>query len=84
MLKGEATWNFTVMFLQLWQHVSEAPVDYEKYHISPKDFPIEIQNKGDGFVQPYADNPLFSEVVSEYDTPCHKIHLYYDTVSDCR
>ena len=65
MLKGEATWNFTVMFLQLWQHVSNAPVDYEAYHIPSSEFPPECQNHSDGFVQPYADNPLFSEVVAE-------------------
>lgn len=65
MLKGEATWNFTVMFLQLWQHASGAPVDYEKYHIMPCDFPTECRTKADGFVQPYADNPLFSEIVAE-------------------
>lgn len=65
MLKGEATWNFTVMFLQLWQHVSNAPVDYEAYHTPTSAFPPECQNCTDGFVQPYADNPLFSEVVAE-------------------
>lgn len=65
MLKGEATWNFTVMFLQLWQHVSEQPVDYEKYHLDINDFPPECIKHADGFVQPYADNPLFSEVVAE-------------------
>lgn len=65
MLKGEATWNFTVMFLQFWQHVSGSPVDYEKYHVTPCDFPTDCQNGADGFVQPYADNPLFSEIVAE-------------------
>jgi len=65
MLKGEATWNFTVMFLQLWQHVSGAPVDYKKYLVSPSDFPDECRHEADGFVQPYADNPLFSEIVAE-------------------
>lgn len=65
MLKGEATWNFTVMFLQLWQHVSGVPVDYEKYHVNPCDFPAECKKDADGFVQPYADNPMFSEIVAE-------------------
>lgn len=65
MLKGDATWNFTVMFLQMWQHVSEQPVDYEKYHLKPEEFPAECQKRADGFVQPYADNPLFSEIVAE-------------------
>lgn len=65
MLKGEATWNFTVMFLQFWQHVSEQPVDYEKYHLRYDDFPQEARENTDGFIQPYADNPLFSEIVAE-------------------
>ncbi|MCM1497541.1 MAG: cardiolipin synthase [Clostridium sp.] len=65
MLKGDATWNFTVMFLQFWQQVSEQPVDYEKYHVSPSVFPDDTAKSSDGFVQPYADNPLFSEVVAE-------------------
>ena len=65
MIKGEATWNFTVMFLQLWQHVSNAPVDYEAYHTPVSEFPADCKNCSDGFVQPYADNPLFSEVVAE-------------------
>ncbi|MBR1865364.1 MAG: cardiolipin synthase [Lachnospiraceae bacterium] len=65
MLKGEATWNFTVMFLQLWQHASGQPVDYEAYHTNSMDFPADCRNHSDGFVQPYADNPLFSEVVAE-------------------
>lgn len=65
MLKGEATWNFTVMFLQMWQHVSKEPVDYEKYHVPLADMPEDTAVSGDGFVQPYADNPLFSDVVAE-------------------
>mgnify|MGYP002626360932 CR=1 FL=1 len=62
MLKGDATWNFTVMFLQFWQHLSGEPVDYEKYRITDYG---NITIKEDGFVQPYADNPLFDEVVAE-------------------
>lgn len=111
MIKGDATWNFTVMFLQFWQHLSKEEVDYEKYNshkISKKaDHKASANNSkkskhktstneseksirkvsvnnsaksgvkssdidskagqpfGDGFVQPYADNPLFSEVVAE-------------------
>ena len=65
MIKGEATWNFTVMFLQMWQHLSETTVDFERYHIPASQFPTECRLETDGFVQPYADNPLFSEVVAE-------------------
>ncbi|MCR5701418.1 MAG: cardiolipin synthase [Lachnospiraceae bacterium] len=59
MLKGDATWSFTVMFLQFWQHLSNQKIDYKKYHRTCKDI------VGDGFVQPYADNPLYDEVVAE-------------------
>ena len=65
MLKGEATWSFTVMFLQLWQHSSGVPVNYEQYRIAPSDFPDDCQIKADGFVQPYADNPMFDEIIAE-------------------
>ncbi|MBQ9983753.1 MAG: cardiolipin synthase [Lachnospiraceae bacterium] len=65
MLKGEATWNFSVMFLQLWQHATETSVDYEQYQLSPEEFPAECKANADGYVQPYADNPLYSEIVAE-------------------
>lgn len=65
MLKGDATWNFTNMFLQLWQYLSSEKIDFEHYHISPTLFPKYHSNTHNGFVQPYADNPLFSEEVAE-------------------
>ncbi|MGN0437769.1 MAG: cardiolipin synthase [Lachnospiraceae bacterium] len=68
MLKGEAAWNFTVMFLQFWEYLDEKPVDYEHYHIPAKELPVvEASQKihTDGYVQPYADNPLFSEIIAE-------------------
>lgn len=80
MLKGDATWNFTVMFLQFWQHLTEENVDYEKYRIKfvantetkiSDDNDLTDNDSGDnsfngnGFVQPYADNPLFDGVVAE-------------------
>ena len=60
MMKGDATWNFTVMFLQFWQHLTEENVDYEKYRIIH-----DAKSFSNGFVQPYADNPLFDGVVAE-------------------
>lgn len=65
MLKGDATWNFTVMFLQMWKQVSGKKPDYESYHLKTEDFPAENHKNADGFVQPYADNPMLSEVVAE-------------------
>lgn len=68
MLKGEATWNFTIMFLQFWEYLDETPVDYERYHIHPRQLPSMEETENihtDGYVQPYADNPLFSDIIAE-------------------
>lgn len=67
MLKGPATWNFTVMFLQFWKHLSGEEINYDKFKYPglPKDENTEPGIVSDGYVQPYADNPLFSEIVAE-------------------
>lgn len=67
MLKGDATWNFTIMFLQLWRHVSGKPVDYERYHVKDdkRHSPSDHNRINDGFVQPYADNPLLGDELAE-------------------
>lgn len=64
MLKGEAVWSMTVMFLHMWNVISPSSeaIDHEsffphRYHPEP------FQN--DGFVQPYSDTPLDGEVVGE-------------------
>ena len=64
MLKGEAVWNMTVMFLHMWAVIgrSEESIDYEAY------FPHryhEGEFESDGFVQPFCDTPLDEEVVGE-------------------
>ena len=61
LLKGEAVWSLTLMFLSVWGYVTHTAVDYEKYrpHVHAK--PVE----GDGFVQPYNDSPLDGEPVGE-------------------
>lgn len=65
MLKGEATWNFTNMFLQMWRHLSNEQINYSQFHVKPQDFPATFENAPDGFIQPYADNPLFSDILAE-------------------
>lgn len=64
MLKGEAVWNMTVMFLHMWSVVngSRKPVDYSEYmphRYHPEPFPHN------GFVQPFSDTPLDGEIVGE-------------------
>lgn len=62
MIRGEAVWNFTVMFLSQWESVRHVREDYERYrphmhHVKPFE--------ADGYVLPYSDNPLDLEPVCE-------------------
>lgn len=57
MLKGEAVYSYTIMFLIMWNsfyNQKDNPMDYEK-HIT----------KSDGYVQPFTDSPLDNEPLSE-------------------
>lgn len=60
MLKGEAVYSFTIMFLSLWESTKNSQEDYSAYKT---DYPKEIYN--DGYVVPFMDNPLNEEIVSE-------------------
>lgn len=62
MLKGEAVWNLTLMFLQTWDFSIGKIEDYDKYRphtYHPEPF------ESDGYVQPYGDSPLDGEIVGE-------------------
>lgn len=64
MLKGEAVWNMTVMFLHMWNVISHSSESIEHEAFFPHRYhpdPFE----SDGFVQPYSDTPLDGEVVGE-------------------
>lgn len=55
---GEAVWNFTVMFLNMWNAFKKTDVEYDIFrpHVwHPENFPT------DGVVQPYSDTPLDDE-----------------------
>ncbi len=62
MIKGEAVWTFTLMFLQMWDCVRQETETYEKYR--PNVF-NDFEFEDDGFVQPYGDSPLDEEIVGE-------------------
>ncbi|MPM54949.1 Major cardiolipin synthase ClsA [bioreactor metagenome] len=62
LLRGEAVWSMTVMFLIMWDHIRELREDYNLCR--PDYLPGECP-KGMGFVQPYADSPLDGEAVGE-------------------
>ena len=64
MLKGEAVWNMTVMFMHMWSVVngSRTPMEHE-LHMPHRYHPEAFEE--DGFVQPYSDTPLDGEVLGE-------------------
>ncbi len=64
MLKGEAVWNMTAMFLHMWTVITNQkdPIpfsDYLPHRYHPEPF------SGSGFVQPFSDSPLDHEVLGE-------------------
>lgn len=63
LVRGEAVWNMTVMFLQLWGYISKETEDYDRFR-------PHAHHRGpfisDGYVQPYGDSPIDNEPVGEY------------------
>ena len=62
MLKGEAVWSLTLMFLQTWHMLTNEVDDYSKYE--PMVYK-RTPNYGDGYIQPYGDTPVDDEIVGE-------------------
>ncbi|MGI6153030.1 MAG: cardiolipin synthase, partial [Christensenellaceae bacterium] len=54
-LKGDGAWGFTLMFSQLWDYTMNETTDPQT--LLPLDEEIE-GIESDGYVQPYADNPV--------------------------
>lgn len=63
MIKGEAVWNLTLMFLQFWNYDEELKDNVFDFKASLEEFD-GIEN--DGFVQPFSDSPTDEENVGEY------------------
>lgn len=59
MIKGDAVWSLTSMFLALWDSSKREIDDYQKYMPSVK------FTYNDGFVAPYTDYPLDNEPVGK-------------------
>lgn len=63
MLKGEAVWSFTMMFLTMWNYLTDSkPASVNAFMPLPED--IERYKSG-GFVVPFTDSPLDDEPVGE-------------------
>lgn len=59
LLRGEAVWSFTVMFLNMWNFVAGTKEEFETFR------PVLKSGCETGFVQPYGDSPLDDEPVGE-------------------
>lgn len=61
MIKGEAVWNYTSMFLGMWNAIGHTDFDYETYRAKE---PMG-ERAENGYVQPYGDSPLDHECTGE-------------------
>ena len=59
-ITGDAVWNYTVMFLTLWNASKKEDEDYTKYKYTYKS-----KKEFKGFVAPYGENPLDEETHGE-------------------
>ncbi len=59
-IEGVAVWNFTVMFLQMWNMSRYTEEDYSRYR-----YCFEQKLEFAGCVQPYMDTPLDEEILGE-------------------
>lgn len=62
MIKGEAVWNLTVMFLSMWSFLSGVNEDFSKFKNTGGTDNVKYS---DGYVQPFTDSPLDDEAVGE-------------------
>ncbi|PRR81095.1 cardiolipin synthase [Clostridium vincentii] len=62
MIKGDAVWSFTVMFLQVWSLSKSEKIYYNEFKPTVHKYNEFID---DGYVQPYGDSPYDNELVGE-------------------
>jgi len=62
MLKGEAVWSLTVMFLTMWGYLRSVEENFNDFKV---DYSNEQEWISQGYVQPFADSPLDDEPVGE-------------------
>lgn len=57
---GDAVWNYTVMFLGLWNAFKKEDKDFTKFK-----FDFKNRNINNGYVVPYGETPLDEEITGE-------------------
>ena len=75
-LEGKAVWNFTVMFLNMWNAFRTTDLTYDRFKPDEDlsvaeeddtfDYPDDAPSMYHGIVQPYGDTPLDEEHVGEF------------------
>ena len=60
LLKGDAVWSLTVMFLTMWDYLKNSQTDILNFRGTSHE---KYENAG--YIQPYSDNPMDSEPVGE-------------------
>ena len=63
MIKGDAAFSLTAMFLGMWRYVTGNNEPLEKFY--PAKVNEIIPDKHDGYIQPYCDNPTDREAVGQ-------------------
>lgn len=59
-IEGKAVWNFTVMFLQMWNMSRYTEEDYRRYYRAEA-----MAAEAEGYAQPYMDTPFDDETLGE-------------------
>ena len=59
MIKGEAVWSYTVMFLTHWNALKPTDVDFNEFRVKTR------SRKEDGYIAPYGETPLDDEMSSQ-------------------
>ena len=73
MLRGEAAWSLTLIFLEMWNLEKKEPEDIEAFYPWKNEV---CKIKTDGYVQPYADSPIDDENVGE--------HVYIQIINNAK
>ena len=59
-IKGDAVWNYTVIFLSMWNAFKKEDEDYTKFK-----YDYSEKSIGTGFAVPYSENPFNKENIAE-------------------
>lgn len=69
MIKGDAVWNLSVMFLHMWQYYKKDVIDYDRYRQTENEQNLDCttvdDNTDNGYVLPFCDGPLDDYLIGE-------------------